>query len=124
MGADPLELTGSGCRKYDGPVGRVERRKHRGAVGDQRIAVGDEELPAVGDKRAHPGQSFVVTAGHFEDGEAPDASSFVALVDGSTQQVVIECARTEAHHDQARRSAFITKGSRREVVTERDVSGG
>jgi hypothetical protein len=110
MGSDPLELPWRGGGEHNGPVGQVERRKQREPVVDQGLTVSDEELPAVGNDRAHPDQLVVVAAGHLKDREAPDPPSLVALIDRSSQQVVIERARTETHDDQARRSVFVTKG--------------
>ena len=90
MRSDALELGNSRRRQHHRPVRRIECWQQREPVVDQGLTVGDEKLSAVGHNRTHADKSVEIAARDLEHRESPHPPSFMALICGPAQQLVIQ----------------------------------
>jgi hypothetical protein len=109
MSPNSIELHRVRCCEQDRPMGRVERWQEREAGVDQVDAIGDEELASVSHDGAHPGQPLEIAVQDLKNREAPDSPSVVTLRHRTRQKPVVECASTEPHNNETRRSGLVAK---------------
>ena len=104
MGTDGSEHLARRCGQRHGPVRRLHRRQQREPRSEQISTACDVQPATRSDDRPQASELGKVTARHFEDGEAPEPPTVVALGGASGQVLVLERVDTEAdNHKQVGR---------------------